>query len=104
MPLPARSDRSCQPISAVPTSARPRLLEALSTLGFGRTGAYGIQPAAARRRSSAVAVRVAGVEHLDTVARLALIEIQHRSAPPMFAPPHAPPLADLVAEHRALHE
>ena len=55
-------------------------------------------------RSSAVAVRVAGAEHLDTVARLALVEIQHRSAPPMFAPPHAPPLADLIAEHRALHE
>jgi hypothetical protein len=32
-------------------------------------------------------VRVAGVEDLDTVARLALVEIEHRSAPPMFAPP-----------------
>ena len=82
----------------------PRLPEALSNLGFGRHGAYGVQPAAARRRSSAVAVRVAGVEHLETVARLALVEIQHRSAPPMFAPPHDRPLADLVAEHRALHE
>ena len=30
--------------------------------------------------------------------------MKHRSAPPMFAPRHAPPLADLVAEHRALHE
>jgi GNAT superfamily N-acetyltransferase len=38
------------------------------------------------------------------VARLALVEIQHRSAPPMFAPPHAPSLADLAAEHRALHD
>ena len=85
--------------------ALPRLSEALSNLGFGRNGVYGIQPAAARRRSSsAVAVRVAGAEHLDTVARLALVEIQHRSAPPMFAPSHAPPLADLIAEHRALHE
>ena len=85
-------------------TALPRLPEALSNLGFGRSGAYGVQPAAARRRSSAVAVRIAGVEHLDTVARLALVEIQHRSAAPMFAPPHAPPLADLVAEHRALRE
>ena len=85
-------------------AALPRLPEALSNLGFGRNGAYGVQVAAARRRSSAVAVRVAGVEHLDTVARLALVEIQHRSAPPMFAPAHAPPLADLVAEHRALRE
>jgi GNAT superfamily N-acetyltransferase len=85
-------------------AALPRLTEALSNLGFGRSGAYGVQPAAARRGSSAVAVRSAGPEHLETVARLALIEIQHRSAPPMFAPPHAPPLADLVAEHRALQE
>src|SRR2546421_79831 len=85
-------------------SGHRRLVAALSNLGFGRTGAYGIQPAAARRRSSAVAVRVAGAEHLDTVARLALVEIQHRSAPPMFAPSHAPPLAGLIAEHRALRE
>jgi GNAT superfamily N-acetyltransferase len=85
-------------------AALPRLPEALSNLGFGRDGAYGIQPAAARRRSSAVAVRAAGVEDLETVARLALVEIQHRSAPPMFAPPHARPLADLVAQHRALRQ
>jgi GNAT superfamily N-acetyltransferase len=85
-------------------TALPRLPEALSNLGFGRSSAYGVQPAAARRRSSAVAVRIAGAEHLDTVARLALVEIQHRSAAPMFAPPHAPPLPDLVARHRALHE
>lgn len=48
-------------------------------------------------------MRIAGAEDLDTVARLALVEIRHRSAPPMFAP-HAPSLADLAAEHRALHE
>ena len=29
---------------------------------------------------------MAGVEHLETIARLALVEIQHRSAPPIFAP------------------
>jgi GNAT superfamily N-acetyltransferase len=85
-------------------AALPRLSEALSNLGFGRSSAYGVQPAAAQHRSSAVAVRAAGVEDLDAVARLALVEIQHRSAPPVFAPPHHRPLADLVAEHRALHE
>ncbi len=85
-------------------AALPRLAEALSNLGFGRSGAYGVQPAVPRRRSSAVAVRVAGVEDLDTVARLALVEIEHRSAPPMFAPSQSRPLADLVAEHLALHE
>jgi hypothetical protein len=41
---------------------------------------------------------------LDTVARLALVEIQHRSAPPMFAPRHDRPLADLIAQHRALRQ
>jgi GNAT superfamily N-acetyltransferase len=85
-------------------TALPRLTEALSNLGFGRSSAYGVAPAAARRRSSAVAVRIAGAADLGTVARLALVEIQHRSAAPMFAPPHAPPLADLIAGHRALHE
>jgi GNAT superfamily N-acetyltransferase len=85
-------------------TALPRLSEALSNLGFGRSSAYAVQPAAARRRASAVAVRAAGVEDLDTVARLALVEIQHRSTPPVFAPPHGRPLADLVAEHRALRE
>jgi GNAT superfamily N-acetyltransferase len=85
-------------------AALPRLPEALSNLGFGRYGAYGIQSAAPRRRSSAVAVRAAGVEHLETVARLALVEIQYRSAPAMFAPRQDRPLADLAAEHRALHE
>jgi GNAT superfamily N-acetyltransferase len=85
-------------------AALPRLPEALSNLGFGRYGAYGIQPAAPRRRSSAVAVRAAGVEDLETVARLALVEIQYRSAPPMFAPRQDRPLADLAAQHRALHD
>jgi len=85
-------------------AALPRLPEALSNLGFGRYGAYGIQPAAPRRRSSAVAVRIAGAEDLETVARLALVELQYRSAPAMFAPRQDRPLADLVAEHRALRE
>ena len=49
-------------------------------------------------------MRVAGAEDLETVARLALVEIQYRSAPAMFAPRQDRPLADLVAEHRALRE
>ncbi|MFY9927175.1 MAG: GNAT family N-acetyltransferase [Streptosporangiaceae bacterium] len=84
--------------------ALPRLPEALSNLGFGRNGAYGIQPAAPRRRPSVVGVHVAGVEHLETIARLALVEIQHRSAPPIFAPRQDRPLADLAAGHRALQD
>jgi hypothetical protein len=40
------------------TAALPRLSEALSNLGFGRRSAYGIQPAAPRRGSSAQWVSV----------------------------------------------
>ena len=82
----------------------PGLSEALSNLGFGRRSAYGIQPAVPRRGSSAAAVRIAGAGDLETIARLALVEIQHRSAPPMFAPRQDQPLTDLIAEHRALRE
>jgi hypothetical protein len=85
-------------------AALPRLSEALSNLGFGRNGVYGIQPITPRRGSPAVAVRPAGAGDLDTVARLALVEIQHRSAPPMFSPAQDPSLADLAAEHGALRE
>jgi len=84
--------------------ALPRLSEALSNLGFGRSGAYGIQAAAARRRSPAVTVRAAGPRDLETVARLALVELEHRSAPPMFGLPQGRPLADLAAEHSALRD
>jgi GNAT superfamily N-acetyltransferase len=85
-------------------TALPGLSEALGNLGFGRRGAYGIQPAVPRRGSSAVAVRIAGAGDLETIARLALVELQHRSAPPQFAPRQDRPVADLIAEHRALLE
>jgi GNAT superfamily N-acetyltransferase len=84
--------------------ALPRLSEALSNLGFGRNGAYGIQAAAPRRRSPAITVRAAGPKDLETVARLALVELEHRSAPPMFGLPQGRPLADLAAEHSALRD
>jgi GNAT superfamily N-acetyltransferase len=80
----------------------PRVHEALSNLGFGRDGCYGVQPAAARRHSSNITVRVAAEQHLDTIARLARVEIEYRTAAPMFAPPATPSLADLIEEHRAL--
>jgi hypothetical protein len=41
-------------------AALPRLSEAVSNLGFGRRPAYGVQPAAPRRGSSAVTVWLAG--------------------------------------------
>ena len=91
-------------------AALPRLAEALSNLGFGRDVAYGVQPAVPQHSSpavaisSAVAIRVAGAQDLDVVARLALVEMRHRSAAPMFAPPQDPPLAALAAEHRTLRD
>ena len=84
--------------------ALPRLPDALPNLGFGRNGAYGVQPAAPRRRSPAAAVRVAGPDDFDTVARLALVELEHRSAPPMSGPVQGRPLAELAAEHRTLRD
>jgi hypothetical protein len=68
----------------------PRLDEGSSNLGFGRDGCYGVQPAAAGRPSSNITVRVAAERHLDTIARLARVEIEHRSAAPMFEPPATP--------------
>jgi GNAT superfamily N-acetyltransferase len=85
-------------------AALPRLSEALSNLGFGRNGVYGIQPAAPRRSFSAVAVRLAGGADLDAVARLALVEIQHRSTAPIFDPAQDVSLTELTAEHEALRE
>lgn len=85
-------------------AALPGLSEALSNLGFGRNGVYGIQPAAPQRGSSAVAVRLAGAGDLDAVARLALVEIQHRSTAPIFDPALDMSLADLAAEHGALRK
>jgi GNAT superfamily N-acetyltransferase len=85
-------------------TALPNLGEALSNLGFGRDGAYGVQPAVARPGTSAVAVRIAGAENLDTIARLALVEIRHRSTAPMFAPYGEPLLAELAATHNALRD
>ena len=82
-------------------AALPRLAEALSNFSFGRDSGYGVQRAAPRHNSSVVAVRVAGVEDLESIARLALVEIRRRSAAPMFAPRHDPPLSDLVEEHDA---
>jgi GNAT superfamily N-acetyltransferase len=76
--------------------------EALSNLGFGRDGCYGVQRVSVRRRPSGVRVLAVGEDHLETIARLALVEIEHRAAPPMFAPRAAPSVEHLVDEHRAL--
>ncbi|HKD96326.1 MAG TPA: GNAT family N-acetyltransferase [Micromonosporaceae bacterium] len=85
--------------------ARPVLAEALSNIGFSRDGVYAarqVAPPPARR--SGVRVREAGPDDLETVARLAQVEIRHRGTPPMFTPLDDRPVADLLAEHRDLRE
>jgi GNAT superfamily N-acetyltransferase len=83
-------------------SPSPGLDEALSNLGFGRDGCYGVQRVAHRHRARGVRVFEAGEVDLDTIARLALVEIEHRATSPMFARRAAPSLDDLANEHRAL--
>jgi len=83
--------------------AQRRLHDALANLGFARHSVYGVRAVTRRRGDSRVTVRIAELADLDIVAHLALLEIQHRARPPMFGPMNDPPLADLVAEHRALH-
>jgi GNAT superfamily N-acetyltransferase len=84
--------------------ARPRLPEGLSDIGFGRHGVYGVQAVAQRPACREIGIRIAGPSDLDTVAGLALVELRHRATPPMFGPDDNRPQAEVLAEHRALHE
>jgi GNAT superfamily N-acetyltransferase len=78
--------------------------DALANLGFARQGVYAVQAVAPHRPASAVAVRVAGPDDLEAVARLALVEVQYRTVAPMFGPADDRQLEDLRAEHRTLHD
>jgi GNAT superfamily N-acetyltransferase len=82
----------------------PPLEAALSNLGFGRHHVYASQPAAPRPSQAGVQVRVGGVDDLDVVARLALVEIQFRATPPIWSPPDPRSLAEVLDHHRALHD
>ncbi len=88
----------------------PPVSEAVSNIGFGRDGCYAVrsvEPSPSGVGSSSVgsagvSVRVAGPADLETVARLALVEIRQRAAPPAFGDPADPPLPDLIEQHRVL--
>ena len=82
----------------------PPLSEAVSNLAFARNACYAVRPAAPRRGSTAVGVRAGDVEDLDTIARLSLVELRHRSTSPLFGVPDSRSVADLVEQHRALHD
>jgi GNAT superfamily N-acetyltransferase len=84
--------------------ALPPLREALSDLGFARDAVYAVKAAAPRPSSTAAQVRAAGVQDLDTIARLSLVELRHRSTSPLFGIPDPRSVADLVTQHRALHD
>src|SRR5919109_1837783 len=67
--------------------ALPPLAEAVANLGFGRHHVYAVQPAAPRPSTPTVHVRIGGSGDLATIARLAQVELRHRSTPPIYAPP-----------------
>ena len=80
------------------------LSESLANLGFGRHHVYASQAAAARSHSTNVRIRVGGSADLDSIARLAQVEIEHRATPPIYAPPDARSLDSITDMHRGLLE
>jgi GNAT superfamily N-acetyltransferase len=84
--------------------ALPPLDTALANLGFGRHHVYATQPAAPRQILNVVQVRVGGNDDLDSIARLAQLEIQHRSTAPIYAPPDHRSLDEIRAKHRTLQD
>ena len=84
--------------------ALPPLSEALANLGFGRHHVYACQRAVARTHLSNVEVRTGGVEDLESIARFAEIEIQHRATPPIFEPPFTPSIDDIRGMHQHLRD
>ena len=83
--------------------ALPPLAEALANLGFGRHHVYAVQPAARRPSTTNVQVRIAGIDDLATIARLAQVEVRHRSTPPIYAPPVHLTFEEVLEAHRTLH-
>lgn len=84
--------------------AEPRLAEALANLGFARHGVYAVQAVAARMTRPTITVRHGGLADLDTITRLAMVELAYRTAAPMFGPVVDRRLEELRAEHRTLHD
>jgi GNAT superfamily N-acetyltransferase len=82
--------------------ALPPLDEALANLCFGRHHVYATQPARDCPRPADVRIRTGGIDDLGVIARLAQVEIQYRSTPPIFWPPDHRSLDDIAAQHRAL--
>jgi GNAT superfamily N-acetyltransferase len=84
--------------------ARPAADAAVANLAFARHHVYASQAAALRPSSEEVNVRLGRDVDLDTIARLAELELQHRATPPIYVPPPRHSLANLVDQHRHLQE
>ena len=82
--------------------ALPPLDAALANLCFGRHHVYATQPAAPTKARQGVQVRLGSIEDLDTITRLAQVEIEHRASPPIYLAPDQRSLDDIAATHRAL--
>jgi hypothetical protein len=82
--------------------ALPQLADGLANLGFGRHHVYAVQPAAPRPSATHVNVRIGASDDLATIARLALVEIRHRSTPPIYAPTVHLTVEEILEAHRTL--
>jgi len=82
--------------------ALPALSEAVTNVGFGRSSIFAVRPAVPGTESSDVQVRIAGLDDLDAIARLSLVELRHRSTSPIFSVVDSRSHEQRRAEHRAL--
>jgi len=82
--------------------ALPALSEAVTNVGFGRSSIFAVRPAVPGTESSDVQVRIAGLDDLDAIARLSLVELRHRSTSPIFSVGDSRSHEQRGAEHRAL--
>lgn len=77
----------------------PPLNEAFANLGFGRSAVYATQSTRRRHRDTEVAIRIGGVDDLDAIVELSLLEMRHRFTPPIYSPAHPSSVDDVRANH-----
>ena len=73
---------------------------ALHDAGFGGGSVFAAQPARPTEPAGDVDVRIGTTADLDAIAALSLVELDHRSTPPIYAHPQPRTLAEI----RLLHE
>jgi len=80
------------------------LVAALNNLGFGRASVFATQMSRPIEDLPPVDVRIAERDDLDVIAALSQIELDHRSVPPIYAPPQRRSLAETHAMHERLFD